>query len=50
MQERGVRGIDADFQRLQPVAFEQALEGEGVLSGATKQSISGKAGGSPSPR
>src|SRR5664279_4819735 len=33
MQERGVRRIDADFQRLQPVAAEMALEGEGVAVG-----------------
>ena len=30
VQERGVRGIDADFQRLQPVAVDEALEREGV--------------------
>src|SRR5258708_12572265 len=30
MQERGVRRIDADLERLQPVAADQALECEGV--------------------
>src|SRR5665213_2892385 len=30
MQERGVRRIDADLERLQPVAVDVALEGEGV--------------------
>ena len=30
MQERGVHRIDADFERLQPVAIDHALEGEGV--------------------
>ena len=30
MQERGVRGIDADLERLQPVAIDHALEREGV--------------------
>ena len=30
MQERGVRRIDADLERLQPVAVDHALEGEGV--------------------
>ena len=33
MQVRGVRRIDADLQRLQPVALDQALEGEGVRAG-----------------
>ena len=49
MQERGVRRIDADFERLQPVALDHALEGEGVRRGATKQSKCGNAGGSPGP-
>ena len=30
VQERGVHRIDADFERLQPVAIDHALEGEGV--------------------
>ena len=30
VQERGVHRIDADFERLQPVAVDHALEGEGV--------------------
>src|SRR5437764_5475585 len=30
MQEGSVRGIDADFERLQPVATDVALEREGV--------------------
>ena len=30
MQERGVRRIDADFERLKPVAFHQPLEREGI--------------------
>ena len=30
VQERGVRRIDADLERLQPVAIDHALEGEGV--------------------
>ena len=30
VQVRGVRRIDADLERLQPVAVDQALEGEGV--------------------
>ena len=30
MQERSMRGIDADLERLQPVAAEQALEREGM--------------------
>src|SRR5437879_2195561 len=30
MQEGSVRGIDADFERLQPVAVDMALEREGV--------------------
>ena len=50
MQERGVRRIDADLERLQPVAIDHALEREGVVSGATKQSKCGNAGGSPGPR
>ena len=33
MQERGVRRIDADFERLQPVAVDHALEREGVAVG-----------------
>ena len=33
MQERGVRWIDADFERLQPVALDQTLEREGVRVG-----------------
>jgi hypothetical protein len=33
VQVRGVRGVDAHFERLQPVALEQALEGEGVAVG-----------------
>jgi hypothetical protein len=33
MEVGGVRRIDADFQRLQPVAVDQALEGEGVRAG-----------------
>ena len=30
VQERGVHRVDADFERLQPVAVDHALEGEGV--------------------
>jgi hypothetical protein len=30
MQERGMRGIDSDLERLQPVAIDVALESEGV--------------------
>src|SRR5690348_5796352 len=30
MQERGVYGIDADLERLQPVAIDHALERKGV--------------------
>ena len=30
VQVRGVRGVDADLERLQPVAVPQALEREGV--------------------
>ncbi len=30
MQERSMRGVDADLERLQPVAAEQALEREGM--------------------
>ena len=33
MQERGVRRIDADLERLQPVAIDHALEREGVAVG-----------------
>ena len=33
MQERGVRRIDADFQRLQPVAIDVALERKGMAVG-----------------
>ncbi len=33
VQERGVHRIDADFERLQPVAVDHALEGEGVRRG-----------------
>ena len=33
MQERGVHRVDADFERLQPVAVDHALEGEGVAVG-----------------
>ena len=50
MQERGVRRIDADFQRLQPVAVHVALERKDVAVGGNEASISGKAGGAPSPR
>ena len=37
MQEGGVGGIDADLERLQPVALEQTFEGEsiGVRRGET---------------
>ena len=34
VQERGVRRIDADFERLQPVAVDHALEREGVGRGS----------------
>jgi hypothetical protein len=30
VKERGVCRVDADFQRLQPIAVDHALEGEGV--------------------
>src|SRR4051794_17379918 len=33
MQEGRMRGIDADFERLQPVAIDVALEGKGVAVG-----------------
>src|SRR3982074_2722492 len=33
MQERGVRRIDPDLERLQPVAADQALEREGMAIG-----------------
>src|ERR1700675_96865 len=33
MQERGMRRIDADLERLQPVAIDVALEGEGMATG-----------------
>ena len=33
VQVGGVRRVDADLQRLQPVAVDQALEGEGVGAG-----------------
>src|SRR5512142_1551301 len=36
MQERGVRRIDADFERLQPVAVDVALECEGVAARCDK--------------
>ena len=36
MQERSVRRIDADFQRLQPVAIDHALERERVRAGRDK--------------
>ncbi len=38
MQERGVRRIDADLERLQPVAVDHALEREGVASPARRSS------------
>ncbi len=51
VQEGRVRRVDPDFQRLQPVAVDHALEREGVAStGAVKQSRCGNAGGSPVPR
>ena len=42
MQVGGVRRIDADFQRLQPIALDQALEGEGVRAGRQKTIEVGK--------
>src|SRR6188474_1377619 len=36
MQERGVCWIDADLERLQPVAVDMALEREGVAVGRDK--------------
>src|ERR1700737_2011186 len=36
MQERGMRRIDADLERLQPVAVDMALEREGVAVGRHK--------------
>src|SRR5690606_34931645 len=33
MQERGMRGVDADFECLQPVAVDVSLEGERVVLG-----------------
>src|SRR5882724_2311921 len=36
MQERGMGGVDADFERLQPVAVDVALEREGVAVGRHK--------------
>ena len=44
MQIRGVRGIDADFERLQPVAVDVALEGKGVAVGRDKAIDLGKGG------
>ena len=36
VQERGMRRVDADLKRLQPVAAPQAFEGEGVATGGTE--------------
>src|SRR5262249_15150435 len=36
VQKRGVRRIDADLERLQPVAFHESLEGEAVAVGRDK--------------
>src|SRR6476659_1865855 len=36
MQERGVSRVDADFQRLQPVAIHVALECKGMTVGRNK--------------
>ena len=33
VQEGGVGGVDADFQRLQPVALPEAFEGEDMAAG-----------------
>ncbi len=33
VQVRSVRRIDADFERLQPIAVDQPLEGEGMSAG-----------------
>ena len=44
MQVGGVRRIDADFQRLQPVALDQALEGEGVGAGGEEAVEVGEGG------
>ena len=45
MQVGGVRRIDADFQRLQPVAVDQALEGEGMRAGGEEAVEVGEGGG-----
>ncbi len=39
-----MRGIDADLQRLQPVAVDQALEGEGMRAGREKAVEVGEGG------
>jgi hypothetical protein len=49
VQERGMRGVDPDFQCLQPVAFEMALEGERVRLGRDETVELGKRGACPSP-
>ena len=45
VQVRGVRRIDADLQRLQPVALDQALEREGMGRGREEQVELGKGRG-----
>ncbi len=50
VQERGVHRIDADLERLQPVAIDHALEGEGVRRRRDEAVELRKAGGSPGPR
>ncbi len=44
MQKRSVRGVDSDFQRLQPVALNQSLERERIFSRCRKAVDLGKRG------
>ena len=50
MQIGGVRGIDADLERLQPVAVDVALERKGVAVGRDEAVDLGKRRRLPSPR
>ncbi len=44
MKKRGMRGVDADFERLQPVAIDMAFEGETVCVGRSETVEPGQGG------
>src|SRR5262249_50291831 len=50
MQERRVRRINADFERLKPVTVDPSLKAKVCEFGAMKQSKRGNSGGVPGPK